>query len=148
MNPGGWKVGMIINEHVYNNTNTNDLGQFSDKHAHQHLSQSLFYLFASHSIYITLPSILSCLIRKVWYISVSLNQLSSSVVKKTLTATLSPLHLPIQTSPYRPFPICLTIWICLAMVRCTWQESIIKELWFIMLFRFKTTFVFKHFLTP
>lgn len=71
----------------------------------------------------TVPSMFSCLIKTVWYISVSLNQLASSVVKKTLTATFSPLHLPIHTSPYLPFPICFIIWICLAIVLWTWRRS-------------------------
>lgn len=45
------------------------------------------------------------------------------MVKKTLTATFSPLHLPIHTSPYLPLPICFTIWICLAIVLCTWRGT-------------------------
>lgn len=45
------------------------------------------------------------------------------MVKNTLTATFSPRHLPIHTSPYRPLPTCRTIWICLAIVRWTFTEK-------------------------
>ena len=40
----------------------------------------------------------------VLYISVSLNQDCSSLEEKILTATLSPIHVPLHTSPYLPLP--------------------------------------------
>lgn len=51
-----------------------------------------------------LPKIFSCRSNTVLYSSVSLNQDFSSLEEKIFTATFSPCHCPLQTSPYRPFP--------------------------------------------
>lgn len=48
--------------------------------------------------------------------SVSLNQEASSVVKNTLTATFSSIHLAIKTSPYQSLPMEWPITNCLAIV--------------------------------
>ena len=62
------------------------------------------------------PKIFLCLSIVVWYICASLNQDDSSCEVKTFTATFSPFHVPLTTSPNRPFPTTSQTLICLAMV--------------------------------